>query len=61
MGLLDGKKILITGVLMDSSIAFHVARIAQQEGAEVVLTALAPGVTVEEIRAKTEAEFTVRL
>lgn len=38
MGLLDGKKLLITGVLMDSSIAFHVARIAQQEGAEVILT-----------------------
>ena len=38
MGLLDGKKILVTGVLMDSSIAFHVARLAQQEGAEVVLT-----------------------
>lgn len=38
MGLLEGKKLLITGVLMDSSIAFHVARIAQEEGAEVVLT-----------------------
>ena len=38
MGLLDGKKLLVTGVLMDSSIAFHVARLAQQEGAEVVLT-----------------------
>lgn len=38
MGLLDGKKLLVTGVLMDSSIAFHVARIAQQEGAEVILT-----------------------
>jgi meromycolic acid enoyl-[acyl-carrier protein] reductase len=36
--LLEGKKLLITGVLMDSSIAFHVARLAQQEGAEVVLT-----------------------
>ena len=36
--LLDGKKLLITGVLMDSSIAFHVARLAQEEGAEVVLT-----------------------
>jgi enoyl-[acyl-carrier-protein] reductase (NADH) len=34
MGLLDGKRILVTGVLMDSSIAFHVARIAQQEGAD---------------------------
>lgn len=38
MGLLEGKRILVTGVLMDSSIAFHVARVAQQEGAEVVLT-----------------------
>lgn len=38
MGLLEGKKLLITGVLMDSSIAFHVARIAQEQGAQVVLT-----------------------
>lgn len=38
MGLLEGKKILVTGVLMDSSIAFHVAKLAQDEGAEVVLT-----------------------
>jgi enoyl-[acyl-carrier protein] reductase I len=38
MGILDGKKLLVTGVLMDSSIAFHVARLAQEEGAEVVLT-----------------------
>ena len=38
MGLLDGKKLLVTGVLVDSSIAFHVARLAQQEGAEVILT-----------------------
>jgi len=38
MGLLDGKKLLVTGVLTDGSIAFHVARLAQQEGAEVVLT-----------------------
>jgi meromycolic acid enoyl-[acyl-carrier-protein] reductase len=36
--LLEGKRLLITGVLMDSSIAFHVARLAQQQGAEVVLT-----------------------
>jgi meromycolic acid enoyl-[acyl-carrier-protein] reductase len=36
--LLDGKKLLITGGLMDSSIAFHVARLAQEQGAEVVLT-----------------------
>src|SRR5260370_16959576 len=38
MGILDGKRSLVTGVLTDASIAFHVARIAQQEGATVVLT-----------------------
>ncbi|HEY1620614.1 MAG TPA: enoyl-ACP reductase FabI [Streptosporangiaceae bacterium] len=38
MGILAGKRILVTGVLTDASIAFHVARIAQQEGAQVVLT-----------------------
>ncbi|HEY0189039.1 MAG TPA: enoyl-ACP reductase FabI [Cellulomonas sp.] len=38
MALLDGKKLLVTGVLTDGSIAFHVARLAQQEGAEVVLS-----------------------
>ena len=36
--LLEGKKLLVTGVLMDSSIAFHVARLAQEQGAEIVLT-----------------------
>jgi meromycolic acid enoyl-[acyl-carrier-protein] reductase len=36
--LLDGKKLLITGVLDDRSIAFAVARTAQEQGAEVVLT-----------------------
>ncbi len=38
MGILDGKRLLVTGVLTDASIAFHVARLAQQEGATVVLT-----------------------
>jgi meromycolic acid enoyl-[acyl-carrier-protein] reductase len=38
MGILDGKRLLITGVLTDASIAFHVARLAQQEGATVVLS-----------------------
>jgi enoyl ACP reductase len=38
MGILDGKRILVTGVLTDASIAFHVARMAQQEGAKLVLT-----------------------
>ena len=39
MGILDGKRILVTGVLTDASIAFHVARVAQEQGATVVLTA----------------------
>jgi meromycolic acid enoyl-[acyl-carrier-protein] reductase len=38
MGLLDGKKLVVTGVLTDSSIAFTVARLAQEQGAELVLT-----------------------
>ena len=36
--LLEGKTLLITGVLMDSSIAFHVAKLAQEQGAKVILT-----------------------
>ena len=38
MGLLDGKRLLITGVITDASIAFAVAKAAQEQGAEVVLT-----------------------
>ncbi|GGM58808.1 enoyl-[acyl-carrier-protein] reductase [NADH] [Thermopolyspora flexuosa] len=38
MGLLDGKRLLITGVLTESSFAFSVARLAQEEGARIVLT-----------------------
>lgn len=38
MGILEGKRLLITGVLTDASIAFTVARLAQEEGATVVLT-----------------------
>lgn len=36
--MLEGKKLLITGVLTDDSIAWHVARVAQEQGAQVVLT-----------------------
>jgi len=38
MGLLDDKKLLITGVLTDDSLAFGVAKMAQEEGAEIALT-----------------------
>jgi enoyl-[acyl-carrier protein] reductase I len=37
-GILDGKRILVTGVITDASLAFHVARVAQEQGATVVLT-----------------------
>ena len=38
MGLLDGKKIVVTGVLTDASLAFGAARLARAEGADIVLT-----------------------
>lgn len=38
MGLLEGKKLLITGVLTDDSLAYGIAELAQQEGAEILLT-----------------------
>ena len=38
MGILQGKRILVTGVLTDASIAFHIARLAQEEGATVILS-----------------------
>ena len=37
-GLLAGKRLLVTGVITDASIAFSVAKIAQESGATVVLT-----------------------
>lgn len=38
MGMLEGKNILVTGVLTEGSIAFSVARLCQEQGANVVLT-----------------------
>jgi enoyl-[acyl-carrier protein] reductase I len=38
MGLLDGKRIVVTGITTDDSIAFATADLAMREGAEVVLT-----------------------
>lgn len=38
MTLLQDKTLLITGVLTDQSIAFHVAKLAQEQGARVILT-----------------------
>ena len=36
--LLEGKRLLVTGVLTEASLAFSVARVAQEQGAELVLT-----------------------
>jgi len=45
-GLLAGKRILITGVLTDASLAFGVARRAQAEGAELVLSGAGRGLSL---------------
>jgi enoyl-[acyl-carrier protein] reductase I len=46
MALLTGKNILVTGVLTDGSIAFHIAKLAQEEGANVVLTGFGRGLSL---------------
>lgn len=38
MGILDGKRILVAGVTMDTSIGFSVAKVAQEQGAQVVVS-----------------------
>ena len=52
MGLLEGKKLLITGVLTEASIAFTVAKLAQEQGAELVLTGFGRGLGITERIAK---------
>ncbi|GAA1239209.1 enoyl-ACP reductase FabI [Kitasatospora nipponensis] len=51
-GILEGKRILITGVLMESSIAFHTAKLAQEQGAEIILTAFPRPTLTERIAKK---------
>ena len=51
-GILEGKRILVTGVLMESSIAFQVAKLAQEQGAEIVLTAFPRPTLTERIAKK---------
>lgn len=52
MGILDGSRILVTGVLTDASLAFGVARTAQEEGAEVVLTGFGRGMSLTQRTAR---------
>jgi enoyl-[acyl-carrier protein] reductase I len=44
--LLEGKKILVTGVLTDDSIAFSCARVSQEAGAEIVLTSFGRAMSI---------------
>ena len=50
--LLEGKKLLITGVLTPQSIAFAVAHLAQEQGAEVVLTSFGKAMGLTERTAR---------
>jgi len=52
MGLLDGKRILITGVLTNASLAFGIASLAAEEGAELVLTGAGRGLSLTERTAR---------
>jgi len=52
MGILDGKNVLITGVLTDASLAFGVAKLAQEEGANVILTGAGRGLRLTERTAR---------
>ncbi|AEF40371.1 NADH-dependent enoyl-ACP reductase InhA [Hoyosella subflava] len=58
-GLLAGKRLLITGVITDASIAFHVAKTAQEQGAQVVLTGFARMRLIERIAKRLPAEAPV--
>jgi meromycolic acid enoyl-[acyl-carrier-protein] reductase len=58
-GLLAGKRLLVTGVITDQSIAFSVARIAIEEGATVVLTGFGRLSLVERIAKRLPAEVPV--
>ena len=48
MGMLENKRLLITGILTDSSLAFGVAQLALSEGAEVVVTGAGRGLRLTE-------------
>lgn len=51
-GILEGKSVLVTGLLRDNSIAFHVARLALEQGANVVLTSFGRQMKLTELSAR---------
>ncbi|HZG94225.1 MAG TPA: enoyl-ACP reductase FabI [Mycobacteriales bacterium] len=52
MMLLEGKRVVVTGVLTDRSIAYSVARLAQEQGAEIVLTSFGRAMSITQRIAK---------
>jgi enoyl ACP reductase len=52
VGIVAGKRLLITGVITDASIAYAVARVAQEQGASVVLTGFGRMSLVERVAKK---------
>ena len=54
MGFLTGKKLLITGVLSNRSIAYGIAKACHEQGAELAFS------SEDELRGKT-AEFKARI
>lgn len=58
-GLLEGKRLLITGVITEGSMAFHVAKVAQEQGARVILTGFGRLSLVERIAKRLPVEAPV--
>ena len=57
--LLEGKNVLVTGVLTEASIAFNIAKIAQEQGAKLVLTGFGRMSLVERIAKRLPHEVPV--
>lgn len=51
-GILEGKNVLVTGLLRDNSIAFHVARLAIEQGSKVILTSFGRSAKLTELSAR---------
>lgn len=52
MGILEGKRLFVTGVLTDDSLAFAIAKLAQLEGAELVISGFGRGLSLTRRSAK---------
>src|SRR5581483_7508847 len=57
--LLEGKNVLVTGVITEQSIAFNVAKLAQEQGARVILTGFGRMSLVERIAKRLPVEVPV--